>query len=90
MGVFSLHLVLAFLSVLWSSLRVPLDFHYGNATLFKYLDLSVPDFDRFFDEVNFRIDLDLSERNDKCFQGETISITWSPTSDSSGLRLTLA
>ena len=61
MWVFLFYLLFAFPGILGSSFNVTTDLHDGNATLFHSFDLSIPDFNWFFNEVEALIDFDFVE-----------------------------
>ena len=65
MRVLVLHLVLWFPCVIWSSVRVLSYLNNGNRTLLESFDLFVHDFDWIFDEVQFRVNLNLIKWNGK-------------------------
>ncbi|KAL4554795.1 hypothetical protein LXL04_037401 [Taraxacum kok-saghyz] len=70
--VFSLHLVLALPGELGSALSTPSHFHNGNPTLLQSLDFPIHDLHRLFYEVEFLINLDFLQRDDKRFVREAL------------------
>lgn len=65
MWVLVLQLVLFLPCIFCSSLRVPSYLEFGSPTLLESLDLSLHNFDWLFDDVQFRVDLNLFKRSDK-------------------------
>ncbi|GJX90485.1 hypothetical protein Tco_0343811, partial [Tanacetum coccineum] len=64
-----LHLVFTFPGKLRTSPRVPAYLDNRNTALFQMLDLTVHDLVRFFNEVEFVVDLDFIQRHGKSFVG---------------------
>ncbi|GJW40022.1 hypothetical protein Tco_0065867 [Tanacetum coccineum] len=67
MRVLLLHLIFTLSSELRTSPRVPAELDNRNMALLQTFDLMVHDLDRFFDEVEFVIDLDFIQRYSKRF-----------------------
>nr|GEY57921.1 glutamyl-tRNA(Gln) amidotransferase subunit C, chloroplastic/mitochondrial [Tanacetum cinerariifolium] len=65
--VFLLHLVFTLSGKLMTPPRVPANSDNQNTTLLQTLDLTVHDLDRFFNEVQFDINLDFLQRYSKRF-----------------------
>ena len=59
MRIFTLDLVLSLPSVLGASARVPAYFHDWDMTLLQSFNFPVHDLNRFFDEIQLFVDLDL-------------------------------
>ncbi|KAL4574130.1 hypothetical protein LXL04_020955 [Taraxacum kok-saghyz] len=51
---------------LWSTLGAPSNLHYGNSALFQSFDFPVHDLNWFLHEIEFLVDLDFFQWNDKC------------------------
>nr|GEV49004.1 integrator complex subunit 11 [Tanacetum cinerariifolium] len=72
MRVLFLHLVFTLPRKLRTSLGVPMYFDDQDTTLLQTFDLTVHDLDRFFDEVEFFIDLDFFQRLDAALDLEDL------------------
>ena len=72
MRIFQFHLILRLPSEFQSSLGVPANLHYRDATLLRLLDLTVHDLFGFFHEVEALVDLDLVEWDYKSLVGHTL------------------
>ncbi|GKA99766.1 hypothetical protein Tco_0827760 [Tanacetum coccineum] len=67
MRVLLLHLIFTLSGELRTSTRVPAYLDNQNTTLLLTFDLTVHDLDRFFDEVELVVDLNLIQRKGECF-----------------------
>ena len=65
-------LVLVLISEFGSSVGIPTNLHYWDATLLRLLDLTVHDLYRFFHEVEALVDLDLVEWDYESLVGQTL------------------
>ena len=72
MRIFQFHLILVLPFEFRSSLGVPTNLLYWDATLFRLLDLTVHDLYWFFHEAEALVDLDLVEWNYKSVVGQTL------------------
>lgn len=72
MRTFQFHLILVLLCEFRSSLGVPTNLHYWDATLLRLLDLTVHDLYRFFRKAEALVDLDLVEWDYMSLVGQTL------------------